>query len=251
MSGSALAGKSAVVTGGASGIGAAVAEAMVQAGAEVTIVDRDRKTGRSRAKTIGAHFEAMDVTREEDWMSLRYKLLTRSSSLDILVNNAGGGGLGTIDDLSLTQWNSIITLNLTASFLGVRALMPLLRSGSSASIVNIASTSAVRPWAAFTAYASAKAGLSMLTKCIAQHCIDVQAPVRCNTVLPGPIRTENFEQLTERDPDSNLLQSFMRLNPNSRVGAPADIAHAVVFLCSDEAQYINGVDLVVAGGTLV
>ena len=169
--------------------------------------------------------------------------------LDILVNNAGGGGFGNLEQLTFEEWRNIMALNMDSVFLGCKAAAPLLKADGGGSIINISSTNANRAWAMFSGYCAAKAGMTMFSKCVAQHFLETNANVRCNTVHPGPIETPNFKRLTAAEGAEQLLADWQKNNPFTEIGTVEDIGEVVAFLASDEARYVNASEFVAAGGT--
>lgn len=237
-----VAGRVALVTGGARGMGAAHARALVAEGARVLLADVLDDEGEALAEELGeaAAYVHLDVTDEQQWAAAVEAATTRLGGLDVLVNNAGivnGGGLA---DFDLGEWQRILDVNLTGTFLGIRACTPALtaagRTSGDASIVNISSVEGLRgsPWA--HGYVATKWAVRGLTKSVA---LDLAGQgVRCNSVHPGLIRTP----MTEGFPDDVLTI------PLGRPGQPEEVAAFVVFLASRESSYATGAEFVVDGG---
>ena len=253
MSNDNLSNKIAVVTGGADGIGEGIARTLWGCGARVVIADIQEEKGASLATELGenASFLLLDVTDPSSWNTLVTELNNTVGRLDILVNNAGGGGFGNLDQLTFEEWRNIIALNMDSVFLGCKAAAPLLQADGGGSIINISSTNANRAWAMFSGYCSAKAGMTMFSKCVAQHFLETNANVRCNTVHPGPIETPNFKRLTAAEGAEQLLADWQKNNPFTEIGSVEDIGEVVAFLASDAARYVNASEFVAAGGTLL
>jgi NAD(P)-dependent dehydrogenase (short-subunit alcohol dehydrogenase family) len=144
-----------------------------------------------------------------------------------------------------------MALNMDSVFLGCKTAAPLLQAGGGGSIINISSTNANRAWAMFSGYCSAKAGMTMFSKCVALHFLETNANVRCNTVHPGPIETPNFRKLTAAEGAEQLLADWQKNNPFTEIGTVEDIGEVVAFLASDAARYVNASEFVAAGGTLL
>ena len=253
MSNNHLTNKIAVVTGGADGIGEGIVRTLWGCGAQVVIADIQEEKGAGLATELGenASFVLLDVTDPDSWNSLVTELNDNPGRLDILVNNAGGGGFGSLEQLTFEEWRKIMALNMDSVFLGCKAAAPLLKADGGGSIVNISSTNANRAWAMFSGYCSAKAGMTMFSKCVAQHFLETNADVRCNTVHPGPIETPNFKRLTAAEGAEQLLADWQRNNPFTEIGTVEDIGEVVAFLASDAARYVNASEFVAAGGTLL
>lgn len=233
----------ALVTGGASGIGRAIAERIVRDGGSVVVGDIDDQGLASLSEKLGDACAVLhcDATAEEGPAALAALAVHRFGRLDIAVANAGGGVGGLIDDLSLAQWREVIDLSLTSTFLTVQAAGRVMADGGS--IVAIASLSAVQPGRAVSAYCAAKAGVVAL--------VDVAAlefgprRIRVNAVAPGMVRTPAMEPIW-RIP--GMVEAYVDNTAIGRYGLPDDIAGAVAFLASDDASFITGHTLLVDGG---
>jgi NAD(P)-dependent dehydrogenase (short-subunit alcohol dehydrogenase family) len=241
-----LAGRSAVVTGGARGIGRAVADRLAADGARVAIVDVDLDTGAGAS----GHLElAADVA---DAGALSTAVATAADALgglSILVNNAGFGAAKPLDRYGDDEWARLVGVNLTGVWHGIRAAIPRLRASAAAgvagSIVNIAGTTASRPTRGEGPYAAAKAGVVALTRTAA---LEYAPDVRVNSVSPGYIAT----RLTRAVVDDDKLRARVEGRiPLGRIGDVADVAGVVAFLCSADAAYVTGQDLVVDGGSIL
>jgi 3-oxoacyl-[acyl-carrier protein] reductase len=242
-----LAGKVALVTGGARGIGLAVARAFLREGAVVTIADINREGAEAAAASLreagGAATGLMVNVAEQDSVQAMVDAITMAHGrLDILVNNAGVGGNTPFLETKLEDWNRIIGINLTGAFLVAQACAQAMVQGGGGKIVNIASLSGQRGGDGRAAYGSAKAGLELLTKVmaveLAEHGINV------NNIAPGAIETE----MAKFAHDQATRAAYNYLIPMARYGTPEEIADAAVFLCSDEARYVHGHTLNVDGG---
>ncbi|MCW5747934.1 MAG: glucose 1-dehydrogenase [Alphaproteobacteria bacterium] len=252
-----LAGRVAIVTGGASGIGAACARLLAAAGASVVIGDVQDDLGATVARDIGARtsFRTLDVAGEESWQAVIDDTLARFGRLDILVNNAGiSGGAGTIEDTTVEAWERVHAINLDGVFLGCKlGIAAMKRTGpakpvAKGAIVNISSIAGIVGAAGPCAYTASKGAVRLLTKSVAQHCAEKRYDIRCNSVHPGAIDTPIFNplwQLVGREFGKSLLDSR---HPVGHMGTPQDIAEAVLYLASDRAAFVTGAELVADGG---
>lgn len=252
-----LAGQRALVTGANTGIGAAVAESLADAGAKVVI---NYVTGRDKAENLAGRilakggeaivFEA-DVSREEQVQAMFGAAIERWGSLDILINNAGLQQDAALMDMSLAQWNKVIDVNLTGQFLCAReASKEFLRRGiqpalsvSAGKIICMSSVHDVIPWAGHVNYAASKGGVTMLMKTLAQELAIHK--IRVNGISPGAIKTPI--NLEARDTQEEV-DALLKLIPYRRVGEPTDIAKAAVWLASDDSDYMTGATVYVDGG---
>jgi NAD(P)-dependent dehydrogenase (short-subunit alcohol dehydrogenase family) len=229
-----------VVTGAATGIGQAIAERFGAEGARVVVADIDAAGAeRVAAEIPGARAVAMDVTDRDG-----VRALVDGMPVDALVNNAGGSTDAAFEELSEQQWDRDVDLCLKGTFLCTQAVLPVMRRHGG-SIVNIASVNGLAHFGN-EAYSAAKAGILALTRSVAVR----YGPdgVRCNAVAPGTVRTASWDDRVRQDP--GRLDRVGGWYPLGRVGAPGDIASAVLFLASDEAAWITGVTLPVDGGLM-
>ncbi|MEO9337143.1 glucose 1-dehydrogenase [Mesorhizobium sp. SB112] len=247
----------ALVTGASSGIGQAIAAAMAEAGAAVVVNYHAHPEPANdlvaRLKTAGGRALAVeaDVAREDDVIRLFDETVAAFGRIDVVVSNSGIQADAPIADMSLEAWTRVIDVDLTGQFLCAREAMRRFRlqpgaarpSRSAGVIVAVSSVHEVIPWAGHANYAAANGGVRMLVRTLAQ---EVAAEgVRVNAVAPGAIRTP-INQDAWDDPDG--LAKLLRLIPYGRIGEPEDVARAVVWLSSDEADYVTGTTLFVDGG---
>lgn len=245
-----LNGRTALVTGAASGIGRATARRLAEAGARVILADRDaaRLPEAMTELTAGPHRSVViDVTNEDDWQTLAEDIGNSGAGLDILVNNAGFGTFRSIADTSLAQWRSIIAVNLDSVFLATRALLPLLaRSPAGGAIVNMSSIRGIAAAPNAASYCAAKGGVRLLTKAVALECAALGNGVRVNSIHPGHIHTPLTAAAHADEATHRLLLADI---PIGRMGTADEIADAILFLASDRSRYMTGAELVVDGGS--
>ncbi len=250
-------GKTAIVTGGATGLGFAIARRLKQEGAKVIITDVDVTRGKEAAGEIGGLFKQQDVASENQWISLIEQVRAEFGKLDILVNNAGiSGPVQNADpeSTSTDDWERIHKVNGLGVFLGCKHAIDLMRQSGGGSIINMSSIAALVATPFITAYGSSKAGVAQFTRSVALYCARSGSKIRCNSVHPGQIRTEMHDALLDetakltgasRDDVENDFKSRI---PMGYFGEPVEIANMVLFLASDEARYITGGKFIVDGG---
>lgn len=249
----ALAGKVALVTGSSRGIGAAIARLFVHAGAKVALHGRDL----AALSSVRADIErgggrviqvAADVTKFAEIEAMRRQIEGELGPVDILVANAGGSftNPGPLEETSEEGWRASLDGNLTATFLTIKSILPGMKQREAGNIITISSAAARRPHPQSPIpYAAAKAGIQMLTQHLAAQV--GSSSIRVNCIAPETILTERNQQ---RIPDAQR-QALVGLHPIRRLGTPDDVARAALFLASDDAAWITGVILDVAGGAVM
>lgn len=235
-----LHGRSALVTGGASGIGLEIARRYRSEGASVTLVDINDEALGTYAEQLGATAYAADVTDEEAMERAVAAAVDAQGGLDIAVNAAGAGFIAPLTELPLEEWRRVIDLCLTGVFLSVKHEARRMNDGGS--IINIASLNAIQPAEGFAAYCSAKAGVAMFTKVAAMEL--GPRSIRVNAIAPGLVDTPLTTALTAPP----LKGEFVDNAPLGRIGAPSDIADAALFLASSDSSWITGDLISVDGG---
>ncbi|MHB1503967.1 MAG: 3-oxoacyl-ACP reductase FabG [Acidimicrobiales bacterium] len=241
-----MVGKSAVVTGGAQGIGFEIARLLAAQGAAVMIGDVDAESADSAARELaatGARASAAgcDVTAEDEVQALVARCVATYGSLDVMVNNAGITRDATLRNMTVEDFRSVIDVHLLGSWLGTRQASLVMREQRSGSIVNISSISGKVGFVGQTNYSAAKAGIMGLTKAAAKEL--AYLGIRVNAVAPGLIRTAMTEAMRQDVWDKKLAEI-----PMGRAGEPAEVARSVLFLASDLASYVTGTVLEVTGG---
>lgn len=257
MAGGRLSTKVALISGGASGIGAATARRFVEEGAGVVLGDLNMGKGEALAAELGAAaaFVRLDVTVEGDWTAGVRAAQARFGALTTVVNSAGISVPANIEHESLEGFRRTVAINLEGTFLGCQAAVAALKAGQGGTIVNIASSLGVKAGAPFPAYSASKGGVRLLTRAVALHCAAEGYDIRCNAVLPGAIHTEMVEAYIAAGEQAGatreqVVGGFAASHPMKRLGRPREPADAILFLASDESSFITGVDLPVDGGML-
>jgi meso-butanediol dehydrogenase/(S,S)-butanediol dehydrogenase/diacetyl reductase len=253
-----LKGKVALITGGGTGIGAAIAKRFVAEGAKVCITGRRQKMLDEVAGNLPAgsvYTYAGDVTRLEDAQKMVDLTLHFSGKIDILVNNAGIDPPGSIADVDVEVWRKVIDINLNGPFLMMKATIPHMQRAGGGSIINIASLAGLRCIPAMPAYCSSKAGLIMLTQ---QAALDYgPAKIRCNVVCPGAMSTQMLENSMKGLAESlntdisGALKYMTQYSPLKRVGVPEEITGICVYLGSSESSFMTGAVLTLDGGASI
>lgn len=252
-----LRGQKALVTGANSGIGKSVAMFLALEGADVVV---NYVAGEAAAHEVVAEIKARgghaiaikaDVSKEDEVQAMFRQMIAELGTIDILVNNAGLQKDAPIDEMTLEQWNTVINVNLTGQFLCAReAIREFKRRGvvpgiscAAGKIISMSSVHEVIPWAGHVNYAASKGGVMLMAKSIAQEVAPYR--IRVNSVCPGAIRTP-INTAAWDTPEA--YDELMKLIPYKRIGEPDDIGRAVVWLASDDADYVTGISLFIDGG---
>lgn len=255
-----VAGKVALVTGGASGIGAAVAELLAREGASVAVTDIDELGGPGIVAGIRkaggeAIFLPQDVTSEARWIEVVAEVEKRYGRLDILVSNAGIGiAVPSITDMTLEDWRRQNAINLDGVFLSVKHCLPAMRRSGGGSIIMMSSLAGLRGAPGLSAYSASKGGVRLFAKSIAMECASAGDGIRVNSVHPGIIDTPIWGKIPTGaagrgqnapiDPEERAKLAA----PLGRAGHASEIASGVLYLASDASSYVTGTELVIDGG---
>jgi NAD(P)-dependent dehydrogenase (short-subunit alcohol dehydrogenase family) len=252
-----LDGKIAIVTGGSSGLGAAISALFASEGATVVVADINEPlaTAPWPDKTRCA-FLRCDVTREEDIRTLIAEAERRFGGLDILVNNAGANGAtAPIASIEISDWEQTFALCLRSGLLGMKHALPAMKRRGGGSIINTASVAGLRPSIANVAYSVAKAGVIQLTRMAAMEFASdlIRVNAICPGVIPTPAFADHFGFKREDAPRvlPKIAEAFNAAQPWPRAGRPQDIAEMALFLASDASGYVTGQEFVVDGGLLL
>lgn len=255
-----LDGKTALVTGAARGIGAAIATAFVENGAFVYLTDIDDAQGQAVAAELGdqARYLHLDVREEPEWQAVLARVIEARAGLHVLVNNAGITGfedgcfVHDPEHVALADWHAVHRTNLDGVFLGCKhAIQAMRRSASAGAIINISSRSGLVGIPGAAAYAASKAAVRNHTKTVALYCAEQGLPIRCNSIHPAAVLTPMWEPLLGTGPEREIrMREFVQDCPMRRFGRPEEVAAVAVLLASDEAAYMNGTELNLDGGIL-
>ena len=235
-------GKVAIVTGGARGIGEAIARLFAAEGACVTIGDIRAEEGRKVAKEIAegggrARFIILDVTKEEDWHAAIETTVKEFGKLNVLVNNAGIYSPEVVDETSLETWEQSMAVHATGPFIGTKLALPEMKKAGGGSIVNMSSAFGIVATYEAAAYTASKGALRILTKATAAQY--GRYNIRANSIHPGPIDTGM--------PGTRTLHDL----PMGRMGRPEEIAEGALYLASDQSSFVTGIELPIDGGRIV
>lgn len=250
-----LSGKAAIVTGCASGIGAAAVRRLVADGAQVLGTDVNADAGQALCDDAGAVFALQDVSDRDRWKGIVAIAKERFGRLDILVNNAGivsGASIGEDEDEAMfAAWDRVIAVNLSGTMAGCRAAISAMKDnpgGASGSIINIASTTAMAPLPTDVGYSASKGGVRVLSKSVATWCAQQGYAIRCNTVIPGATETGILDATEKEMP--GFKAAVAATSPMNRLADPAETAAAIAFLASDECPFMTGAEMLIDGGAL-
>ncbi len=245
-------GKVALISGGAEGIGGATGRMIVAEGGSVMLGDIQADKAAALADDLGERAASveLDVRDLSAWQAAVAATVERFGKLTTLCNVAGISEPGNVVDVDLDSWKRTLDINLNGTFNGCRAALPAMeQSGEPGAIVNIGSMLAMRAGAGFAAYCASKSAVQALTRTVALDCAERGVPIRANLVHPGAIRTPMYDRYKfsgAGDPDE-IETAFAANHPMNRIGEPEEVAHAIIFLASDESSFTSGVDLTVDG----
>lgn len=252
-----VAGKIALVTGGASGVGAASARLLAREGATVVLADLNAIAGKGVLADIEAAggtalYLHLDVAREDDWISAMAVIMERFGRLNIVVNSAGLGIVRSFPtDTTLDDWRQLMSVNLDGVFLGTKHALAAMRDSDPVNglIINISSIMGLIGMPDIAAYNASKGGVRLYSKSVALSCAERQLNVLVNTIHPGFIDTPLLRTAMARFEDpKEASRVYNALQPVGHLGTPDDIAYGVLYLASDESKFVTGAELVIDGG---
>jgi NAD(P)-dependent dehydrogenase (short-subunit alcohol dehydrogenase family) len=246
-----FAGKVAVVTGAAKGIGEATARALARQGARVALLDLDQQAGPEVARALGdenvAVFIRCDVSRGEEVNAAFDVVAARfGPGLDILVNNAGVQHYGTVTETSEQEWDRVLGINLKSAFLCAKRGIPMMQARGAGVIVNVSSVQAFLSQSRVAPYTTSKTALLGLTRSIA---VDYAPQIRCVAVCPGTVDTPMLHDAIRQSPDPQAVyDECVAMHPLKRIATPAEVAELILYLCSDKAGFMTGQPVRIDGG---
>ncbi|RYF96660.1 MAG: glucose 1-dehydrogenase [Caulobacteraceae bacterium] len=250
-----VAGKKAFITGGAQGLGAAMARMLAEEGAKVSIAD----INHVGAKTVAAEINTalgedtafafpLDVTKEDQWIYALEEADAAMGGISVLVNNAGISRGGNIEQLSYEDWKLVMSVNVDSVFLGTKHALRYMRAHQPGSIINISSIAGLIAAHNSPVYNASKAGVWLLSKGIALHCAKQGLDIRSNSIHPTFIDTPILDPLRQQFGTEVAHGKLARQIPLGHIGEPGDIAQAVIYLASDESKFMTGAELKLDGG---
>ena len=247
-----VAGKVALITGGASGLGLATAKLMAAEGAKIVVTDIQKDKGPAAAKEIGgdALFLEHDVTSETRWQEVVAETERKFGKLNVVVNSAGIGTEGTIEDTSLADFRKMMAINVEGVFLGCKyGIAAMKKHNEASSIVDISSVAGLVSGYQMCAYSASKGAVRLMSKSVALHCARAGYNIRCNSVHPAFISTPMVEAplAAAEDPDK-ARKRLLRMVPIGRIGEANDIGYMILYLASEESKFVTGAEMVVDGG---
>ena len=246
-----VAGKVALITGGASGLGLATAKLMAKEGARIVITDIQKDKGPGAAKEIGGDtlFLEHDVTSEERWKQIVAETVKKFGKLNVVVNSAGIGTEGTIEDTSLADFRKMMAINVEGTFLGCKyGIAAMKKHNEPSSLVNISSVAGLVSGYQMCAYSASKGAVRLMTKSVALHCAKQGWNIRCNSIHPTFVRTPLLDGIVGSHEDADRVAKLARQVPIGRIGEVADVAAAVIYLASDESAMMTASELKLDGG---
>lgn len=251
-----LAGRTALITGGARGIGAATSRLLAEHGASVVIADLDGERARIfvdelEGMGLKARAKEFDASSEAAWKETTEEILRIEGRLDVVVNNAGIGFFGTVEDVTLEQWEKTQAVNHTGVFLGNKySIIAMKKAGNGGSIINMSSVKGLVGSPEYACYDASKGGVRALTKASALHCAKQNYGIRVNSIHPGYVNTDAGQSTGFRSAEDvrQMMDAAIALHPIGRIADPLEIAFPILFLASDESSFMTGSELVVDGG---
>jgi 3(or 17)beta-hydroxysteroid dehydrogenase len=241
-----VAGKVAIVTGGASGMGKADARLLAREGACVVIADLNETDGQLVAESIGenALFLRLDVSDEDNWKTVIATTIETFGRLDILVNNAGMIMLGSIVDTDLADWRKINAVNSDGVFLGCKHAIPVMAESGGGSIINMSSVAAIHGQSFVAAYTASKGAVRSLTKSVAMFCKEQKNGIRCNSIHPDGVKTPMVVKVA-LGKDVATQADLDEVGKFGNMCEPEEIANLVLYLASDESGFVNGSEMLI------
>lgn len=252
-----VAGKKALITGAAQGLGAAQARMLAREGAQVLLADINAAGAADQAAAINAELGAgtafsvaLDVTQEDQWIAAVDYAAEAMGGLSVLVNNAGVGVRGNIETCTLAEWHRGFAINVDSVFLGCQKALPLMKESQPGSIINISSIAGLIASDTMPGYNASKAAVWMLSKSVALYCAKMGWDIRSNSVHPTFVDTPILDGIAASSghPKEVVMGKLARQIPLKRVGEPDDIAAGVLYLASNESRFMTGAELKLDGG---
>jgi len=250
-----VAGKKVFITGAAQGLGEAAARMLAKEGAKVSLADINHEGVKRVAAEIDAEHGAgtafafpLDVAKEDQWIFALEEADAAMGGISVLVNNAGVVRDNDIENLSFEDWKFVMGVNLDSVFLGTKHALKYLRQNQPGSVVNVSSIAGLIAAHNLPSYNTSKAGVWMLSKAIALHCAKQGLDIRSNSIHPTFIDTPILDGMSQKLSKAELRAKLARQVPLGKLGEPDDVAHAILYLASDESKFVTGAELKLDGG---
>ena len=250
-----VAGKKAFISGGAQGLGAAMARKLAAEGAKVSVADINHVGAKAVAAELNAEFGEgtafafpLDVTREDQWIFALEEADEAMGGISVLINNAGISRGGDIETLSFEDWKLVMSVNVDSVFLGTKHALKYMRQNQPGSIINISSIAGLIAAHNSPVYNASKAGVWLLSKGIALHCAKQGLDIRSNSIHPTFIDTPILDRIRQQFGKAEAEAKLGRQIPLGHIGEPEDIANAALYLASDESKFMTGAELKLDGG---
>lgn len=249
-----VAGKVAIVTGGASGMGKADCELLAAEGAKVVVTDMNETDGQAVADSIGeaAVFMPLNVTDEDNWRQVIKDTVAHFGRLDILVNNAGMLAMGNVVETELASFRQVNAVNSEGVFLGCKHAIPAMADSGGGSIINMSSVAALHGQSFVAAYSASKGAVRGLTKSVAMYCKEQKNKIRCNSIHPDGVKTPMLVKVaTGNETPSQAEVDEFSAAMKIEMCAPEDIANMVLYLASDESRFVTGAEMIIDNGSTI
>lgn len=240
-------GKVAIVTGAASGLGAASVQLLAQEGAKVVLTDINEKDGQALADSLGGNalFIRHDVREEEQWISVIEQTVAHFGRLDVLVNNAGVVVVADVEHTTLENWRFVNAVGTDGTFFGCKHAIPAMRKSGGGGIVNMSSLAGIGGYPLVFSYAASKGAIRAMTKSVAVHCAQNKYNIRCNSIHPGGIETPMVSGFIGSAAEMTGGSGEDARKLFSKLGEPDDVAYMVLYLASDESKFVSGSEFII------
>ena len=247
-----VAGKVAIVTGAASGMGKADAQLLAAEGARVVVADLNESDGQAVAKGIGkdAIFMKLNVTDEDNWKYVIAATVEKFGQLDILVNNAGIIALGNVVETTLESWRLVNSVNSDGVFLGCKHAIPVMAESGGGSIINMSSVAAIHGQSFVAAYTASKGAVRALTKNVAMYCKEQKNGIRCNSIHPDGVATPMVVKVATGK-ETATQEEIDQFKAVANMCEPEDIANLVLYLASDESRFVTGAEMLIDNASTI
>ncbi len=239
--------KVAIITGAASGLGAAAAKLLIREGAKVVLTDINEQAGQALADALGSNalFLRHDVREEQQWVAVIERTLSHFGRLDVLVNNAGVVVVADVEHTTLEDWRFVNAVGTEGTFFGCKHAIPAMRKAGGGSIINMSSLAGIGGYPMVFSYAASKGAIRAMTKSVAVHCAQNRYNIRCNSIHPGGIATPMVDGFIDAAAKNMRGTREEATKLFSKFGEPDDVGYMVLYLASDESKFVNGSEFII------